>query len=79
MAGLAGNTRRLRRVLVTTGKVLLVLVVLYGFYVVNYPSLYDRLNGHGGNLNAPIPARFPIPAPWPLQPYATPKPFPVNK
>lgn len=79
MAGLAGNRRRLRRVLATTGKVLLVLVVLYGLYVVYYPNLYLWLNGQGGNLNAPIPARFPIPAPWPLQPYATPKPFPVNK
>ena len=71
--------RRLRRVLATTGKVLLVLVVLYGLYVLSFPDLYLLLNGHGGNLNESIPARFPIPAPWPLQPYATPKPFPVNK
>ncbi len=66
MAVSAGNRRRLRRVLVTTGKVLAVLVILYGLYVLLYPDIYLALNGQGGNLGHPIPARFPIPRPWPL-------------
>jgi len=76
----ADNRRRLRRVLVTTGKVLLALVALYGLYVVYYPDLYLLLNGSGGGtLTTSPPVRFPLPVPWPLQPSPPHRLLPVNK
>jgi len=72
--------RRLRRVLATTGKVLLVLVVLYGLYVLSFPDLYLLLNGSGGGtLTTAPPVRVPLPVPWPLQPSPPHRLLPVNK
>ena len=80
MTANADNRRRLRRVLVTTGKVLLALVALYGLYVVYYPDLYLLLNGSGGGtLTTSPPVRFPLPVPWPLQPSPPHRLLPVNK
>jgi hypothetical protein len=80
VTALASNWRRIRRVLVTTGQVLVVLVILYGLYVVYYPNLYLLLNGSGGGtLTTSPPVRFPLPVPWPLQPSPPHRLLPVNK